>query len=155
MDQQDCLREFRIRRISQIIFRFCPNRLRIFSRRSRRLHHPAPPRGDTTGHRAGQEGGEPRLRKSSARLPQHPPIPCTVLHRPLLGPTGPSERRPTHHCRGCFCKRYIGGANNLREADVIVMSSGVTKLFQFILYFLLIKTLFYSICLTENSIVTF
>jgi hypothetical protein len=45
-------------------------------------------------------------------------------------------------CRGCFCKRYIGGANNLREADVIVMSSGVTKLFQFILYFLSIKTSF-------------
>jgi hypothetical protein len=45
--------------------------------------------------------------------------------------------------------RYIGGANNRREADVIVMSSGVTKFFQFILYFLLIKTSFYSICLTE------
>jgi hypothetical protein len=55
-------------------------------------------------------------------------------------------------CRGCFCKRYIGGANNLREADVIVMSSGVTKLFQFILYFLSIKTSFYSICLTENNV---
>jgi hypothetical protein len=27
------------------------------------------------------------------------------------------------HDRGCFYKRYIGGANNLREADVIVMSS--------------------------------
>jgi hypothetical protein len=54
--------------------------------------------------------------------------------------------------RGCFCKRYIGGANNLREADVIVMSSDVTKLFQFILYFLLIKTSFYSICLTENNV---
>jgi hypothetical protein len=36
--------------------------------------------------------------------------------------------------RGCFCKKYIGGANNLREADVIVMSSGAAKLFQFILY---------------------
>jgi hypothetical protein len=36
--------------------------------------------------------------------------------------------------RSCFCKKYKGGANNLREADVIVMSSGVTKLFQFILY---------------------
>jgi hypothetical protein len=44
------------------------------------------------------------------------------------------------------------GANNLREADVIVMSSGVTKLFQLILYFLLIKTSFYSICLTENTV---
>jgi hypothetical protein len=29
--------------------------------------------------------------------------------------------------RGCFCKKYIGGANNLLEADVIVMGSGVTK----------------------------
>jgi hypothetical protein len=54
--------------------------------------------------------------------------------------------------RGCFCKRYIGLANNLREADVIVMSRGVAKLFQFILYFLLIKRSFYSICLTENNV---
>jgi hypothetical protein len=45
---------------------------------------------------------------------------------------------------------YIGGANNLREADVIVMSSGITKLFKFILYDLLIKTSFCSICLTEQ-----
>jgi hypothetical protein len=45
--------------------------------------------------------------------------------------------------RGC-------GANNLREADVIVMSSGITKLFKFILYDLLIKTSFCSICLTEQ-----
>jgi hypothetical protein len=58
-------------------------------------------------------------------------------------------------CRGCFCKRYIGGANNLREADVIVMSSGETKLFKFILYFLLIKTSFYSIRLTENNVLEY
>jgi hypothetical protein len=31
--------------------------------------------------------------------------------------------------RGCFYKKYVGGANNVREADVIVMSSGVTNLF--------------------------
>jgi hypothetical protein len=43
----------------------------------------------------------------------------------------------------------------LREADGIVMSSGVTKLFQFILYFLLIKTSFYSICLTEDSVLEY
>jgi hypothetical protein len=50
------------------------------------------------------------------------------------------------------CKKYIGGANNLRDSDVIVMSSGVTKLFKFIIYFLLIQTSFYSICLTENNV---
>jgi hypothetical protein len=76
-----------------------------------------------------------------------PQIKITCIE--IQGSGGPSSRTTS---RGCFCKRYIGGANNLREADVIVMSSGVTKLFQFILYFLLIKTSFYSICLTENNV---
>ncbi|KAH0816623.1 hypothetical protein GEV33_006168 [Tenebrio molitor] len=55
---------------------------------------PAPPREDTSGHRARQGGGEPRLRTSSARLPPHPPKPCTILVRPLSAPLDhPNEDR--------------------------------------------------------------
>jgi hypothetical protein len=53
---------------------------------------PAPPRGGTTGHRAGQGGGKPRLRKSSARQLYHLPVTRTVLLEfTFLGPTGPTE----------------------------------------------------------------
>ncbi|KAJ3619358.1 hypothetical protein MTP99_005046 [Tenebrio molitor] len=54
---------------------------------------PAPPRGGTTGHRAGQGGGDPRLRKSSARRLYHLLVTRTVLLEfTFLGPTGPTDQ---------------------------------------------------------------
>jgi hypothetical protein len=60
---------------------------------------PAPPCGVATGHRAGQGGGEPRLRKSFARLL----LTCNTCQQPRTASIRrrrrkPSEERPVLYC---------------------------------------------------------
>ncbi|KAJ3616347.1 hypothetical protein MTP99_003905 [Tenebrio molitor] len=85
----------RIHRIPQITFRSSPDRLRIFPRRSRRLHHQL--RVTSWRHHRAPHRPGGRRAPTPEELRQAATTPAKTLYgppRPLLGPTEPSELRP-------------------------------------------------------------
>jgi hypothetical protein len=85
-----CVQKLPFQTIGLCLFRFSPDSP------GQSTIRPAPPRGGTTGHHAGQGGGEPRLRRNSSGRPYHQPLTCTVLiESTFLGPTEPNRQDRT------------------------------------------------------------